>query len=265
MVNGAAFKLIKVNLQQQLAYRDEIVNQWLQMIVQVVISRCLWIALYQGREVVAGVTLAQALTYTVINIVVARLFSSWMIIDINDQIRSGDIVFALNKPMYFGHVQLYLAAGEALGILLTASLPMALVLHLIFHFTLPASGWVWLIFGVSLILGFLTSFFIDYMIALSAFWLTEVGGFYWAKGSIIAVLGGTYLPLWIYPPALARVLDWLPFRGISYTPLAIFVGQIEPSDLPLAFGVQIAWVILLAWGSRWLYQAAARKLAVQGG
>ena len=139
------------------------------------------------------------------------------------------------------------------------------MLHLLFRLALPISPWVWTAFALSLTLGFFTSFLIDYIIALSDFWLTEVGGFYWSKGSIIAVLGGTYLPLWIYPPALARILEWLPFRGISYTPLAIFVGKIGLEQAPLAFGIQAVWVIVLAWLGQRLYAAAAKKLAVQGG
>ncbi len=111
-----------------------------------------------------------------------------------------------------------------------------------------------------------SAFFIDYLIALSAFWLTDVGGFHWSKGSIIAILGGTFLPLWVYPPAVAQVLHWLPFRGIGYTPVAVFIGEIGAGSPTLeAPGLQLAWVVVLGLLSRRVYTAGVGKVAVQGG
>ena len=130
---------------------------------------------------------------------------------------------------------------------------------------LPSSALVWLSFLVSLGLGFLTAFYVDYILSLIGFWTTDLDGLFWAKDSIILILGGTYLPLWIYPPLLRRVLAFLPFQGISYTPVAIFVGQIGLDQVARAFAVQIIWLVILAAGSRRLYASAIRKLAVQGG
>ena len=75
----------------------------------------------------------------------------------------------------------------------------------------------------------------------------------------------TYLPMWIYPPALRRVLAFLPFRGISYTPVALYVGAIPLDGALAALGIQLAWVVILAWGSRRVYAAAMARLAIQGG
>jgi ABC-2 type transport system permease protein len=148
---------------------------------------------------------------------------------------------------------------------LTTSLPMFGLVCLIWRPALPSSAAVWSLFGLSLGLGFLTSFYLDYIVALIGFWTTEISGFLWVKESLIWFLGGAYLPLWIYPPLLKRVLDVLPFRGISYTPVAILVGAISLDRVPQAFAVQAIWLLVLALGSRGLYAAAMRKLAIQGG
>ena len=79
------------------------------------------------------------------------------------------------------------------------------------------------------------------------------------------LLGGTYLPLWIYPPLLKQILAFLPFQGLSYTPVAIFVGQIGLNQVPRVLVVQIAWLAILVAGSRRLYAVALKRLAVQGG
>ncbi len=130
---------------------------------------------------------------------------------------------------------------------------------------LPASPLVWLAFGGSLALGFLTNFFIDYLLALTGFWTTATGGLFWTKDSIVAILGGSYLPLWIYPPFWQGVVSLLPFRGIVYSPLAIFIGQIPLEQVPAAFALQAAWLAALILMSRVVYGAARKRVAVQGG
>ncbi len=261
-----AHTLLKLGLQTQLAYREELVSQWVSIAVEVIVFRQLWRALYGARESYAGVTLAQALTYITVTIVVTRFFSTWLVEDVNSQIRDGDIALALARPISYGYSWFLCVAGEALASLVLVSLPVAVVLGLVLKLPLPSSPVVWVAFVGSLVLGFLTSFYIDYLIALSAFWLTDVGGFYWSKGGIISILGGTYLPLWVFPPAVAQVLLWLPFRGICYTPVAIFIGEIAiGAQAVQALGLQLAWVLVLAWLSRRIFRAGVGKVVVQGG
>jgi ABC-2 type transport system permease protein len=237
----------------------------LQMLLQMLVFRQVWIALYGGQDAYAGVTLAQAVTYQLINVIVVRLFSTWMLYSVNHRIRSGDIVFQITRPTYYGHLLLFEFVGQSLSKVVTSSLPMFVVVCLLFRPTLPSSAPVWLSFGVSLGLGFLTAFYLDYILSLIGFWTTELSGLFWAKGSIISILGGTYLPLWIYPPTLRQILAFLPFQGVSYTPVAIFVGQIGLDQVPRTFAVQIVWLAILAAGSRRLYASAMKRLAIQGG
>jgi ABC-2 type transport system permease protein len=261
----AALALTKVSLLGKLAYPHDLIDDLLQMLIGVLVERQAWIALYGGREAYAGVALAQALTYQVINAIVLRLFSNWIVWDTNEQIQSGDIVFVISRPMYYGHILLFQFIGDALTKLMTVCLPVFLLVCLVFQPALPSSAVVWLAFGLSLVLGFLLSFFVDYVLSLLGFWTTKLGGLFWAKDSIVMILGGSYLPLWIYPPAWKRLLSFLPFQGISYTPVAIFTGQIGLDQVPRAFGVQILWIIVLAWASRRLYTWAMTRLSTQGG
>ena len=261
----SAWAQIKVNLQYHFTYPHDMLTDLLRMFIEMLVFREVWIALYAGRETHAGATLAQAVTYQLVNVIVVRLSSTWIVWTANHRIRSGDIVFQITRPTYYGHVLLFEYIGQAGAKLATTSLPMFGVACLLFRPTLPSSTSVWLSFVFSLGLGFLTAFYVDYILGLIGFWTTELGGLFWAKGSIISILGGTYLPLWIYPPVLRQILAFLPFQGISYTPVAIFVGQIGLDQVARAFVVQIVWLAILAAASRSLYASAMKKLAIQGG
>jgi len=261
----AAWAQIKYCMQYHFTYPHDMLTDLLQIFVEMLVFREVWIALYAGREAYAGVTLAQAVTYQLVNVIVVRLCSTWFVYSANHQIRTGDIVFQITRPMYYGHILLSEYVGQAGAKLVTSSLPMFGVACLLFRPTLPSSAAVWLSFALSLGLGFLTAFYLDYLLALLGFWTTDLDGLFWAKESILMILGGTYLPLWIYPPLLRQILTFLPFQGVSYTPVAIFVGQIGLHQVPRALVVQIAWLVVLVVGSRRLYAAAIRRLAIQGG
>jgi ABC-2 type transport system permease protein len=260
-----AWAQIKYSVQYHLTYPHDMLGDLLHILIEMLVFREVWIALYAGRETHAGVTLARAVTYQLVNVIVVRLFSTWVVYSANHKIRTGDIVFSLTRPMYYGHILLLEYAGQAGAKLATSALPMFGVACLLYRPSLPASAAVWLSFLLSLGLGFLTAFYLDYLLALVGFWTTELEGLFWAKESVFMILGGTYLPLWIYPPLLRQILTFLPFQGLSYTPVAILIGQIGLSRVPRAFAVQAAWLVVLAAGSRRLYAAAIKRLAVQGG
>ena len=261
----AAWAEIRYSMQYQFTYPHELFTDLLQMSLQMLVFREVWIALYGGQDARAGVTLAQAVTYQLVNVIVVRLFSTWILWSANYGIRTGNVILMITRPMYYGHIWLFEYVGQSVTRLLTTCLPMFALTCLLFRPTLPSAAAVWLSFGLSLGLGFLTAFYLDYILSLIGFWTTELDGLFWAKDSIVMVLGGSYLPLWIYPPAVRRILTYLPFQGISYTPVAIFVGQIGLDQVSRAFAVQVVWLAILALGSRRLYAAAMRRLAVQGG
>ncbi len=82
---------------------------------------------------------------------------------------------------------------------------------------------------------------------------------------LVAILSGAYLPLWIFPDAVRRVIGYLPFRGIQYVPLSILVGWSGPQDYLRELAIQAAWVVILGLAAEGLYRLALRQLKIQGG
>jgi len=197
--------------------------------------------------------------------VIGPLYPNSLILDVGGRIRTGNILFDITRPLYYGNLLLFQMSGQFLATLVTSTLPMFVLALFFVELSLPASPLIWLAFGVSLLLGFMVAFLVDYLTSLAGFWLTETWGIFFAKWSISDVLSGKYLPLWIFPPLLRQFALLLPFRGMSYSPLAIFIGQVTPDQIPLELGLQVFWIVALALLGNILYRAAVKKLAVQGG
>jgi len=261
----AGMAIIKSHVQETLVYRFDLVIGLVRALILVGVFRYLWLALYTGRPDVNGASLAQTLAYAALSLIINPLFSNWLIGKVANQMRTGNIIFDVTRPSYFGDLLLYQTVGQALVKLITTSIPLFVIVTVWLRIALPDTPVVWLGFAVSLVLSFLTAFYIDYLASLWNFWVTNASGMRFAKWSITDFLAGVYLPLWIFPAALQQVVLLLPFRGINYTPLAIFTGYILPDRIWPELAFQLVWVVVLMFVSRRLYVAAMRKLSVQGG
>ncbi|NCP88022.1 MAG: hypothetical protein CO094_09065 [Anaerolineae bacterium CG_4_9_14_3_um_filter_57_17] len=261
----AAAGLIRASVQEKLVYRFDLLVTLVRNLILITIFRFLWLSLYGGQAEFGGVSLNQTLTYATLGIILSPLFPNSLILDVGGRIRSGNILFDISRPLHFGSLLLYQMMGQFVAALATSAAPMFLIALALGELTLPTSGWVWLAFGVSLALGFFIAFWLDFIVALAGFWLTETWGLFYAKWSVVDALSGKYLPLWIFPPFLRGLALALPFRGILYSALAIFVGQVPLEKIPAELGFQLVWALMLTLMGRLGYVAAARHLSVQGG
>src|SRR5215471_16534129 len=130
-------------------------------------------------------------------------------IDIQEEIRRGDVIYQLGRPVsYLGS-----AFAEGLGLLavrapvlgatafvcaftLTARMPSPRALLLVAPFGLAAAA---LITTMYLVIGLL------------AFWLDDVSPLYWIWQKLMFVLGGLMLPLELYPELMQRAAWFTPF------------------------------------------------------
>jgi len=79
------------------------------------------------------------------------------------------------------------------------------------------------------------------------------------------LLSGQIIPLTFFPGILGRIVFALPFAAIYSTPLLIYVGVIRPQDYARYLFVQVIWLALFSVLSWAVWQAASRRVVIQGG
>ena len=122
------------------------------------------------------------------------------------------------------------------------------------------------LFIISVVLGYVILFSIEFIIGNFAFWVVEIRGLYaFVIWGLAMLFSGYFLPLEFYPTLLAKIAAVLPFRAIIYFPTAIYTGQLTGENLVTALLTQLFWVAVLVGIGRLVYRAAFRKLVIQGG
>jgi ABC-2 type transport system permease protein len=73
------------------------------------------------------------------------------------------------------------------------------------------------------------------------------------------------VPFTFFPEWFQRAVEWLPFQGISYIPVTIYLGKRPGDELYAALLLQLAWAVGLFVAGRLIWRISVRNVIVQGG
>jgi ABC-2 type transport system permease protein len=258
--------VIAASIKQEMAYRFNFFTAILGALLTMALLYFLWTAIYHSattmamsyQALITYVCLGQAFSF-------ARPGQRRVFTKIGGGIRSGDVLIDLIRPTDYQLLTFSDTLGAYLMETVMVSLPSYLLALLIFGIDLPASPQAALGFVLSLVGALFLIFSLDFMIGLLAFWTFSVWGLGYAKIAVINILAGTIIPLSLFPDWLRRIALALPFKGMAYTPLAIYVGEIEGSAIWTNILGQFAWGIGLVLLTRLLWLRARRRIEIQGG
>ena len=262
--------IVVATVKQALAYRFEFFTGILGALLTMALLYYLWTAIYHSatsiamsyQALITYVCLGQAFSF-------ARPGQRRIMIRIGMGIRSGDVLMDLVRPTDYQLLTFSDTFGAYLMETLLVSLPSYLLAFLLFGISPPASLEAAIGFGVSVFGAFFLVFSLDFLIGLMAFWTMNIWGLVWGLGYVkiaaLNILAGTIIPLTLLPDWLRMIAAVLPFQGMAYTPLAIYIGTIQGSAIWTSILNQFAWGVALVLLTRLVWLKARRRIEIQGG
>ena len=256
----------RISFQRAAAYRFEAWMRLFSNVIFLFMWGFIWYGLYMNKDSVSGVTFQSVFSYVLISQMLQGIHGAgtplW---DIQEKVRSGDIVTEIVRPYDYPTRLLFADLGSIAFYFLTAIFPLYGMIFFILRPIIPTSPEQWLLFFLSATLGFLIRYCIELTFGLFTFWLIETGGvediFYFA----ISLFSGATIPLWFFPGWLNTLAQLLPFQGIYFVPNAIFVGELTGRDIFTALGIQLFWLGISFLILRYVWFKAGKKIVVQGG
>jgi ABC-2 type transport system permease protein len=248
---------------REATYRLEVFTEVGSLIVRVYLLRSLWTALYAQNVAPMNLPLHSMITYAT----VALLMSLILEVDgtrlIREKIREGTIATDLMKPI---SVPFYFFSDGFGQTMLHAILviPSVLFALLLVHIDVPSAP-VFGVFLVSFVLGYLVNFFVNFLMNAIAFWTLETFAVQLIVRWVSDLLSGQIIPLTFFPGIFGRIVFALPFAAIYSTPLLIYVGVIRPEEYARYLLIQVIWLALFMGLSWFVWQAASRRVVIQGG
>jgi ABC-2 type transport system permease protein len=212
-----------------------------------------------------GTSMEEMVTYLVITRLVLTLTASTAGDEIARKIRDGSISTDFVRPINMKGFLFFNDIGNNLFKAFAVFLPIGIITALGFGFVPPQGLPPFLAFLFTMFLGAVLRFYYEYLLGLISFWLVRNPFLKWHFKNVANLFAGQFLPIWLYPAALATVTLFLPFRYFTYEPIALCLGKSPLSELPRILTAQVLWLGILYLAERLIWRSAYRKVVVQGG
>ncbi len=252
--------------QTQLAYRSQLWAHVFSHFVQAFFKIAVWTSVYGSLAHVEGVSLPEMITYSVL---AGTVLSAWewsrLIQNIGDAISSGSIAVFLLKPLQYPFYLLAEELGNLCFRLLAVVAPVVVAISLSYGLLPPASVFHGLMFLPFWALSFAILFLISLAFGLLAFWLMTAFSLEWLLQGVLALLSGSFVPLWFFPEAWLPVVRHLPFAWVGFYPVAVYLGKVAPAEVVARLLMGFGWAVLLGLAVALLWRRATLRITVQGG
>lgn len=222
----------------------------------------MWRVIYATGHGPVGISLHDMGWY---NGIVQMMFflSPRLFVVIDEDVRSGNIAYFLNRPIPY----LWMRLSEGIG---------ALCVHLIVFFTFgtaflyaylgawPSIGVVPVVAALTLLIGgSIIHLLFQICCGLGTFWTDDAAFIYNAYMKVMLLLGGIYLPISLYPSFMpTKLIELLPFSSMVGAPSALLIGV---GSFWGVLGLQIVWGAVIMVLLHRFYAVCLRKVEVHGG
>ncbi len=265
---GLVVEFARSSFMIMLAHRVRYMVGVLNYMTYVAVNYYLWEALYAdvpAGESRAGYTLHEMSTYVSVGWIMRSAYFSNADNILAARINKGEINSDLLRPVSL-FLQFYGAAlGEAGFRAIFMALPVLALALFVFDISPPANFAAGVCFAYSVVLAFHIFFAINFLTGLVAAWTEKIQGFLWAKFMLLQFLSGLLFPISYLPHWLQIVFNILPFKGMSFTPLQIYLGRSTGTYLRFDLIEQTAWTMALLILCVFMWSRVRRRLETLGG
>jgi len=259
------WEVARRGLQRQLTYRTENLAGLVTNVFFGYLRAAVFVAVYQNAASLGGYDAQAAVSYMWLTQALIMIVALWGWWDVEDTIRTGDVVSDLAKPFVYLWFWLARDLGRAAYFVVFRAAPVLVAGQLLFGLSWPSSPGAWLVFILSVVLAWVVSFGWRFLLNVSAFWTTDARGLGALANAATLFLGGFVVPIRYFPDWLQPLLLALPFASITQTPADLFVERVRGTDIILPLFEQGAWAIALLALAQCATLLATRRVVIQGG
>jgi len=238
--------IFRLSWQNALTYRLNFVMWRVRSIIGFLASYLFWLAVSNHNPQIGSYTQSILLTYIFTAAFLRNLVFSNVSYSACMEIASGDLSNYLIKPLgYFKNWLTRDLADKALNLCFFS------VEIIVFYFilrpdiVLPQTLFQVISFFLISGLAALVYFFLSFLISAYAFWHPEHNG--WPLRFLFVMLldflSGASIPLDIFPPAIVKIFQFLPFSYLIFYPTQIWLNRVGSQQIINIFLITLFWLI----------------------
>ena len=262
----AVLPFARIGFLNMLAFRARYYVGVLTYLFNVAVYYFIWRAVFRsGGASVAGLTLEDMVTYVAVGWAIRSFYFNEIDRELGTQVQEGKLAMNLIRPVDFQTVMVADAAGQSAFRAVLFTVPISVVLALVFPLKPPASPLAAVLFLFSAVTSFFLVAAINFLVGLLAIRSKSILGILRAKYLLLELLSGLLIPTTLFPEPLRSILLASPFPHINFTPAALYLGKARGLDAVKLLALQVGWTVALAVAGQWAWRASRRRITIQGG
>lgn len=257
--------VMKTQIIKSMTYEFNVYGNILMQTIIMITSAFFWKALYKDQSYVNGVDSDSMLTYIIISSLLSVLLITNVERRIQASVEKGTVATDMMKPINPFGVYFAEDIGSMIALVFQNMLPILIIGCLLIKVPKIADVHDIPLFILSVVLSYLINWLISALFGMIAFTAVNIDALIQVKKHLIRLLSGSIIPLWFFPPVVAKVLGAFPFVYIYQLPLSIYIGKGDRSELLAQMGIQSIWLAVLCVLFFFVHSRATKKVMVQGG
>jgi ABC-2 type transport system permease protein len=256
---------LRISFLTMLAYRARYFVGITTYLIYISVNYFIWKAIFENSPSIGSYTFSQMITYITIGWISRSFYYNRLESEIAQKVVKGDLALDLLKPVNFQWMQYARTLGEAIFRLFLFTLPTYIVALFFFPIPFPKHFLTLIYFMAATFNAFMLFTTINYLVGLFAIPLQNIEGLSYAKSNLMLFFSGLLIPFDFLPGIFKNLMMLLPFGGISYIPLQIYLEKFTTQQVFINLSTQLLWVIILHYLGQMAFRYFTRRLVIQGG
>lgn len=182
---------------------------------------------------------------------------------IMDDVKSGNIEMFLNKPVNYVVLTFYKVLGQGIYSFLVISILGSIAMFLLVGIPEVNLSIFIPTFIITFILGTILGLIMYSIIGLLSFFMQDVRPIHWITDKFVMVLGGSYLPVALFPPFMKFLAFISPFGAINFTSSTVY--STWNNEFIIRILLQMGWIVVFGLLLIYVYKKAREKAMINGG
>jgi len=257
-------KMIETSFKNSLKFKFDIIVSILGRIIIMFVQVEVWKALLNSKST-NSMGINNMIIYLCIGVTISTLYYPNISGIIGEKINDGSISIDIIRPINYSISMFCYSFGQIINSIIFKSIPVLIVAILVFKINIHCSLLQWFLFVIFLCLNVLMYWYVFFIIGLLHFTLTQAFWFGRICMDIMGILGGSFLPLWIFPKPLQILAYCLPFHLFYQFTQQFLMTSFTINQLAFWIFQYLFWLIILITISKLLFYYGLKRITINGG
>lgn len=261
-------QVLKLNLQTSLTYKGNFILTSLMDIFRVIAEIAFWRVLFNSVQAseINGYNFNSIVTYYIFMFIISSFTSVGGIgYKVANDIKEGALNNLLVRPInYIGYCFTELLSQKLINLIIAMLLFIPVIVFQFGDLHLKISSEQLYLLPVVVLLSLILSFFINIMISLFVFWITEASSLFFFKDILLEFASGRVFPLDLFPQSLLHVFSVLPFMYCTFFPTVMITKGLSSGEVYRGLFIQLAWILALYFFIKVIWKMGIKKYVGTG-